>query len=75
MTNPTYGKPLVEADDVVERIDALLSIEPNSGVTIKWHVNQKYDTVLLEMARDEICSTRLELARMEDSAHKCVDAL
>jgi hypothetical protein len=52
MTNPTYGQPIIEPDDIVERLDALI-LRDGFGTPIAWSM-RIVSTRVLDEASAEI---------------------
>jgi hypothetical protein len=59
MINPTHGQPVVEADDIVERIDALIPRDA-TGTPLAW-ANRQVPFRTLFDARNEIQGLRSQL--------------
>lgn len=59
MTNPTYGQPIIEPDDIVERIDALIPRDA-TGTPLAW-ANRQVPFRTLFDARNEIQGLRSQL--------------
>jgi hypothetical protein len=59
MTNPTHGQPIVQPDDIVARIDALIPADEVHSHPLVWRA-RNVDLALLIDARNEIRALRLE---------------
>jgi hypothetical protein len=74
MTNPTYGKLLVQPDDVVSRIDNLIPIDPVHAVPLVWNA-RNIDLQVLIDARNEIKRLRAGgCARDQRLTQHCAEA-
>jgi hypothetical protein len=63
MTNPTYGKPVVQPDDIVARIDSLFPRD-KAGLMLRWRAQRVDGSVLID-ARNEIQRLRFRVEDLE----------
>lgn len=63
MTAPTYGKPVIQPEDIVERIDALIP-RTDDGTPLAWTRGYVRGQLLLD-ARNEIERLRARVEALE----------
>jgi hypothetical protein len=63
MTSPTYGQPIIEPDDIVERIDALIPRDA-TGTPLVWG-KRAVPGMTLIYARNEIQRLRVRVEDLE----------
>lgn len=74
MTRLTYGEPVVQSEDILERLDALIPRD-GTGMPLSWTTRAVHSTVLLA-ARDEIARLRAGgCARGQRTTQYCAEAV
>ena len=74
MSDPTYGQPLVQPDDVVSRIDSLIPADEVYSHPLVWRA-RNIDLALLIDARNEIRRLRAGgCARNQGLTQHCAEA-
>jgi hypothetical protein len=71
MTTPTYGQPLIQPGDIVERIDALIP-RGEDGTPLAWTRGYVRGQLLLD-ARNEIERLRARVAVLETALRHYAD--